>query len=70
MAGLKATPTVYGLVVKGTAIPSIAQHYCKSFDIPHGNPVGYGRFKYIPKIGYIRVPQGRGSFIAVILENK
>lgn len=66
---MRATSTVFGLVVRGTAIESVARHYCKSFGIPvgKGEPLSVGRVKYIPKTGYKRVAQGRGSFIAVVL---
>lgn len=66
---MKATNTVYGVVVRGTAIESIAKHYCRSYGIPFGNgsPYMVGRVKFIPNQGYVKVDKGRGSFIAVIL---
>lgn len=66
---LRATNTVHGMVVKGTAIESIAKHYLRSHRIPFLDlpPVSVGRVKFIPKQGYRRVDRGRGSFIAVIL---
>lgn len=69
---MKATNTVYGLVVRGTAIESIARHYCRSHGIPFLDmpPLSVGRVKYVPKQGYVKVDKGRGSFIAVILPTK
>lgn len=66
---MRATNTVWGVVVRGTAIESVAKHYCRSYGIPfgQGTPVSVGRVKYIPNKGYIKVEKGRGSFIAVIL---
>lgn len=69
---MRATNTVFGLVVRGTAIESIAKHYCRSYGIPfsEGAPLSVGRVKYVPKQGYVKVDKGRGSFIAVILPNE
>lgn len=66
---IRATPTVHGLVVRGTAIESVAKHYCRSYGIPFtdAQPLSVGRVKAVPKQGYVRVEKGRGSFIAVIL---
>jgi hypothetical protein len=68
---VKAISTTQGVVVSGTAIPSIAQHYCKSYGIPvgQGSPITYGRMKFIPKQGYVRVLDAKagGTFIGVIL---
>lgn len=66
---IRATNTIHGVVVRGTALESVAKHYCRSFGIPFvdGAPVSVGRVKFIPKQGYVRVLKGRGSFIAVIL---
>lgn len=66
---MKATSTIYGLVVRGTAIESVAKHYCRSKGIPFGEgaPLSVGRVKYVPKKGYVKVDKGRGSVIAVIL---
>lgn len=69
---MKATSTVWGVVVRGTAIESIARHFCDSYGIPYGDgkPVSVGRVKYIPKQGYVKVDKGRGSVICVILPIK